>query len=147
MITIALNFLLLWTLTSTNYYPFLLQSLAILSLPIVSTVYSIWKLRKVKRVKREAALSNAKHQSFRCSIALSNTVRLIALISFCSVFLENAQHVLSYIFVPEARLGRMYPFSEVLDVIIAVYAVWLLICFAKKEFVQLGEQSEKGVSE
>ena len=148
IIAFILYFVFLVDLIShTNYHANLLQFTVITLLPIVSTVYSIWKLRQAKKIKREAAMSNTKHQSSRCSTALSNTVRLIALINFCSVFLENAQHILSYLSAPEARMGRIYPFSEALEAIAAGYAIWLLICFARKEFVRLGEQPEKGVSE
>jgi hypothetical protein len=41
-------------------------------------------------------------------------------------------------------VSRMFPYSEAIDAIVAGYAVWLLICFARKEFVKLGGQSEKG---
>ena len=87
-------------------------------------------------------MSDLERKSSKHSIALANTVRFVALISFCSVFLENAQRVLLLIFNPELRMPRMFPLSEAVDVIVAAYALWLLICFARKEFVQLGEQKE-----
>jgi len=142
VITFVLYFFHLWSLTYSNYCPTFLQSLVILSLPIVSTVYSILKLRKARKINLEAAVSNIKHQSSRRSIALAKTVRLISLISFCSVFLETTQNVLVLLFEPYARMRGMYPFDEAIDAIIAVYALWLVICFARKEFVQLGERTE-----
>ena len=75
-------------------------------------------------------------------MALAKTVRLISLISFCSVFLENAQHFLKFIFIGAARSIRMFMEYNVVEVIVAAYALWLIICFAKKEFVQLGEHTE-----
>jgi hypothetical protein len=131
---------------NTNYFVNYLQLAVITSLPIVSTVYSIRKLRQAKKIQQDGAMNRTKSQSSKRSVALANTIRVIALISFSSVFLENAQHVLSFIFDPGTRTNRIYPFSEVLDAIVAVYAVWLLICFAKKEFVKLGEHTEKGAS-
>ncbi|MEN6339871.1 MAG: hypothetical protein ABFD03_07060 [Clostridiaceae bacterium] len=142
IIAFALYILHLWSLTYTNYSPNLLQCLLILALPIVSTVYSIRKLRQAKKMKQEGAVSNIKHQPSKRSIALANMVRLVALISFCCVFLENAQHFLSYLFDPVSRITRMMIFGNEVDVIIAVYAIWLLICFARKEFVQLSKQKE-----
>ena len=127
---------------STNYFATSPQLIIILSLTVVSTVYSILKLIKIRKINREVTVSNTKRQPSRRSITLAKTVRLIALISFCSVFLENAQGVLWYIFDPNTRIGRMYPFSEAFDVIVAAYALWLVICFARKEFVQLGERTE-----
>ncbi|MPM44524.1 hypothetical protein SDC9_91202 [bioreactor metagenome] len=90
-------------------------------------------------------MSNSKRQPSKRSIALANTVRFIALISFCSVFHEYAQNVLTFILAPEFRTIRMYPFSVVLDAIVAAYAIWLLICFAKREFVKLSDQTESGI--
>ena len=87
-------------------------------------------------------MNNPKHQTSKRSIALANTVRLVALISFCSVFHEFAQLVLTFILDSEFRTIRMYAFSVVLDAIVAAYALWLLICFARKEFVQVGVQEE-----
>jgi hypothetical protein len=142
VITFVLYSFHLWSLTYSNYCPTILQSLVILSLPIVSTVYSILKLRKAKKINLETSVSNTTHQSSRRSIALAKTVRLIALISFCSVFLETAQHVLVLLFQPYARMRGMYPFDEAIDAIIAAYALWLVICFARKEFVQLSEHAE-----
>ncbi|MPM44523.1 hypothetical protein SDC9_91201 [bioreactor metagenome] len=133
------------SLDYTNYSTTLMQFIVILLLPIVSTVFSIWKLRKEKKAKTEAAMCDSKRKSFNRSIALANTVRFIALISFSSVFLENGQRVLSIVFEPETRTNRMYPFSEVLDAIVAAYAIWLLICFARKEFVKLSDQTESGI--
>ncbi len=127
---------------STNYFVTSPQLIIILSLTVVSTVYSTLKLIKIKKVNREVVVSNTKRQLSRRNNALMKTVRLIALISFCSVFLENAQVFLWYLFDPNTRIGRMYPFSEAFDVIVAAYALWLIICFAKKEFVQLGEHAE-----
>jgi hypothetical protein len=126
----------------TNYPQTLLQGMVIVSLTVVSTVYSILKLRKARKINLETAMSNIKRQSSKRSVALAKTVRLIALISFSSVFLENAQQVLTYIFVVEARTMRMMVLSEVVEIIIAAYALWLVICFARKEFVQLGERTE-----
>ncbi len=131
----------------TNYSTTLLQFVVIPSLPIVSTVYSIRKLRQIKKIQQEGAVIHTESQSSKRSVALANTIRVIALISFSSVFLENAQHILLRIFAPELRVSRMFPYSEAIDAIVAGYAIWLLICFAKKEFVQLGEHTEKGVSE
>ena len=142
IITFVLYSFHLWSLTYSNYCPTILQSLVILSLPIVSTVYSILKLRKAKKINLGTAVNNTKHQSSRRSIALAKTVRLISLISFCSVFLETAQNVLVLLFEPYARMRGMYPFDEAIDAIIAAYALWLVICFARKEFVQLGERTE-----
>lgn len=127
---------------NTNYHVNLLQFTVITSLPIVSTVFGIWKLRKGKKVKKDIAVSDLERKPSKRSIALANTVRLIALISFCSVFLENAQRILLLIFNPELRMPRMFPLSEAVDAIVAAYAIWLLICFARKEFVQLGGQKE-----
>ncbi len=87
-------------------------------------------------------MSNSKRQPSKRSIALANTVRLVALISFCSVIHEYAQLVLTFILDSEFRTIRMYPFSVVLDAIVAAYAIWLLICFARKEFAQAGGQEE-----
>ena len=143
IIAFILYFVFLVDLVShTNYHTTLLRFTVITLLPIVSTVYSIWKLRKAKKARQKVVVSNTKRQSSKRSVALANTIRVIALISFSSVFLENAQHVLSFIFDPGTRTNRMYPFSEVLDAIVAGYAVWLLICFARKEFVKLGEHTE-----
>jgi len=142
IITFILYCVFIVSLDYTNYSTTLLQFVVIPSLPIVSTIYSIWKLRKAKKARQKVAVSNTKRQSSKRSVALANTIRVIALISFSSVFLENAQHVLSFIFDPGTRTNRMYPFSEVLDAIVAGYAVWLLICFARKEFVKLGEHTE-----
>ncbi len=143
VITFVFYFIfLVHTDSHTNYFVTTPQLIIILLLTVVSTVYSILKLIKIRKINREAALSNTKRQLSRRSIALAKTVRLIALISFCSVFLENAQGVLWYIFDPNTRIGRMYPFSEAFDVIVAAYALWLIICFARKEFVQLGEHAE-----
>ena len=133
------------SLDYNNYSTTLMQFIVILLLPIVSTVFSIWKLRKEKKAKTEAAMCDSKRKSFNHSIALANTVRMVALISFNSVFLENGQRVLSIVFEPETRTNRMYPFSEVLDAIVAAYAIWLLICFARKEFVQLSGQKESSI--
>jgi hypothetical protein len=127
------------TINHTNYYVTLLQFIVILSLTVVSTVYSILNLRKAKKLNHEAAVRNTTHQSSRHSIALAKTVRLIALISFCSVFLDSAQGVLWHLFDPHMRV---FLFSEALDVFVAAYALWLVICFARKEFVQLGERTE-----
>lgn len=145
IIAFALYILHLWSLTYTNYSPNLLQCLLILALPIVSTVYSIRKLRQAKKMKQEWAVSNIKHQPSKRSIALANMVRLVALISFCCVFLENAQHFLSYLFDPVSRITRMMIFGNEVDVIVAAYAIWLLICFARREFVQLSGQKESGI--
>ncbi len=139
IITFVLYFFHLWSLTCSNYCPTILQSLVILSLPIVSTVYSILKLRKAKKINIETAVSNTKHQSSRHSVVLAKTVRLIALISFCSVFLDSAQGVLWHMFDPYMRV---FILSEALDVFVAAYALWLVICFARKEFVQLGKHAE-----
>jgi hypothetical protein len=130
------------SLDYTNYSTTLMQFIVILLLPVVSTVFSIWKLRTEKKAKIEAAMGDSKRKSFNRSTALANTVRMVALISFSSVFLENGQRVLSIIFEPETRTNRMYPFSEVLDAIVAAYALWLLVCFARKEFVQVSGQKE-----
>jgi hypothetical protein len=127
---------------NTNYHVNLLQFTVITSLPVVSTVFSIWKLRKGKKVKKDVAVRDLERKSSKHSIALANTVHLIAVISFCSVFLENAQRVLLLVFNPELRVSRMFPLSEAVDVIVAAYAIWLLICFARKEFTQLGGQKE-----
>ncbi len=127
---------------NTNYFVNNLQLTVITLLPVVSTVYSIWKIRRAKKMKQEETMSRTKRPSTKSKISLANTVRLIAVISFCSVFLENTQHILSIIFEPETRTNRMYPFSEVLDAIVAAYTIWLLVCFARKEFVQLGAQKE-----
>ncbi len=140
VITFVFYFIfLVHTTNYTNYYVTLLQFIVILSLPIVSTVYSILKLRKAKKINIETATSNTTHQSSRRSMALAKTVRLIALISFCSVFLDSAQGVLWHMFDPYMRV---FILSEALDVFVAAYALWLIICFAKKEFVQLGEHTE-----
>jgi hypothetical protein len=145
IIAFLLYFAFLVDLVShTNYHATLLQFVVIPSLPIVSTVYSIRKLRQIKKIQQERAVSNTKRQSSKRGVALANTIRVIALISFSSVFLENAQHILLRIFAPESRVSRMFPYSEAIDAIVAGYAVWLLICFARKEFVKLGGQSEKG---
>lgn len=130
---------------NTNYHVNLLQFTVITSLPVVSTAFSIWKLRKGKKTKKDAAVSDLERKPSKHSIALANTVRMVALISFSSVFLENGQRVLSIIFEPETRTNRMYPFSEVLDAIVAAYAIWLLICFARKEFVRLSDRTESGI--
>jgi len=142
IITFILYFAFLATSNSTNYPVDLLQFVVIASLPIVSTVYSIRKLRQARKMKQEGAISRTKRPLSKRKIVLANTVRLIALISFCSVFLENAQRVLLLIFNPELRVSRMFPLSEAVDVIVAAYALWLLICFARKEFVQLSKQKE-----
>jgi hypothetical protein len=140
---------LVFLIGETNYKVNLLQFIAITLLPIISAVYSIWKIRQAKKVKRSTVVSNLKHQPNKRSIALANTARLVALISFCSVFHEYAQNVLTFIFAPEFRTIRMYAFSVVLDAIVAAYALWLLICFARKEFLRLGAQkkNEKGCVE
>jgi hypothetical protein len=142
IITFILYFAFLATSNSTNYPVDLLQFAVIASLPIVSTVFSIWKLKKGKKVKKDVAVSDLERKPSKHSIALANTVRFVALISFCSVFLENAQRILLLIFDPELRMPRMFPLSEAVDVIVAAYAIWLLICFARKEFVKLDEQKE-----
>ena len=139
IITFVLYFFHLWSLTYSNYCPTILQSLVILSLPIVSTVYSILKMRKAKKINIETATSNTTHQSSRRSMALAKTVRLIALISVCSVFLDSTQGVLWHMFDPYMRV---FILSEALDVFVAAYALWLVICFARKEFVQLGKHAE-----
>jgi hypothetical protein len=131
-------------ISHTNYHANLLQLAVITSLPIVSAVYSIRKLRQAKKIQQKGAMIHTKSQPSKRSVALANTIRVIALISFSSVFLENAQHILLRIFAPESRVSRMFPYSEAIDAIVAGYAVWLLICFARKEFVKLGGQSEKG---
>jgi hypothetical protein len=146
IITFILYFAFLATSNSTNYPVDLLQFAVIASLPIVSTVFSIWKLRKEKKAKKDAAVSNLERKPSMHSIALANTVRFVALISFCSVFLENAQRILLLIFDPELRMPRMFPLSEAVDAIVAAYAIWLLICFAREEFVQLSGQKESGKS-
>jgi len=148
-IAFALFILHLWSLTYSNYCPNLLQCLLILALPIVSTVYSILKIRKARKPKQEIPLSNTKPPFSKCKMALANVVRLVALISFCCVFLENAQHFLSYLFDPASRIMRMMIFGNEVDAIVAAYAIWLLICFARKEFVQAGgqEESEKNFVE
>jgi hypothetical protein len=142
IVTFILYFAFLATSNLTNYNVDLLQFVVIASLPIVSTVFSIWKLRKEKKSKKEVAVSDSEHMPPKRSNALANVVRVIALISFCSVFLENAQRVLLLVFNPELRVSRMFPLSEAVDAIVAAYALWLLICFARKEFVQLGAQKE-----
>jgi len=140
VITFVFYFIfLVHTDNHTNYCVTLLQFIVILSLTVVSTVYSIWKLRKAKKIGCETAVNNTTHQSSRRSIALAKTVRLIALISFCSVFLDSAQGVLWHLFDPYMRV---FMFSESLDVFVAAFALWLVICFARKEFVQLGERTE-----
>lgn len=133
---------LVFLIGETNYKVNLLQFIAITLLPIISAVYSIWKIRQARKVKQSFVVSNLKRQPNKRSIAMANTVRLVALISFCSVFHEYAQNVLTFILAPEFRTIRMYAFSVVLDAIVAAYALWLLICFARKEFVQLGKQEE-----
>jgi hypothetical protein len=133
---------LVFLIGETNYKVNLLQFIAITLLPIISAVYSIWKIRQAKKRNQAGFESNPKRQTSKRSIALANTARLVALISFCSVFHEYAQNVLTFILAPEFRTIRMYAFSVVLDAIVAAYALWLLICFARKEFVQLGKQKE-----
>ncbi len=128
--------------SNTNYFVSNLQLTVITSLPVVSAIYSIWKIRQAKKMKQEGVVSNSKRQPSKRSIALANTVRLVALISFCSVIHEYAQLVLTFILDSEFRTIRMYPFSVVLDAIVAAYAIWLLICFARKEFAQAGGQEE-----
>ncbi|MEN6339872.1 MAG: hypothetical protein ABFD03_07065 [Clostridiaceae bacterium] len=150
IITFFLYFaFLVFLISDTNYKVNLLQFAVITSLPIVSTVYSIRKLRQAKKMKQEGAVSNIKHQPSKRSIALANTVRLVTLISFCSVFHQYVQLVLTFILEPKFRTIRMYPFSVALDAIVAAYAIWLLICFARKEFAQLSKQEdgEKGCVE
>ncbi len=143
IIAFALFILHLWSLTYSNYCPNLLQCLLILALPIVSTVYSILKIRKARKPKQEIPLSNTKPPFSKRKMALANVVRLVALISFCSVFLENAQHFLSYLFDPASRITRMMIFGNEVDAIVAAYAIWLLICFARKEFVQASKQEDE----
>jgi len=144
IIAFILYFVFLVDLVShTNYHTTLLRFTVITLLPIVSTVYSIRKLRQAKKIQQKGAMSRTKSPSPKRSVALANTIRVIALISFSSVFLENAQHILLLIFAPESRVSRMFPYSEAIDAIVAGYAIWLLICFARKEFVQLGGQPEK----
>lgn len=133
---------LVFLIGETNYKVNLLQFTSITLLPVISAVFSIWKIRQAKKKTQEGVVSNSKRQPSKRSVALANTVRLIALISFCSVIHEYAQLVLTFILDAEFRTIRMYPFSVVLDAIVAAYAIWLLICFARKEFVQLGEQKE-----
>ncbi|MEN6595421.1 MAG: hypothetical protein ABFC31_10805 [Clostridiaceae bacterium] len=149
IITFILYFAYLATSNSTNYPVDLLQFAVIASLPVISTVFSIWKLKKGKKVKKDVAVSDFERKPSKHSRALANTVRFVALISFCSVFLENAQRILLLVFDPELRMPRMFPLSEAVDVIVAAYAIWLLICFARKEFAQLSKQEdgEKGCAE
>ncbi len=90
-------------------------------------------------------VSNSKRQPSKRNIAMANTIRFIALISFCSVIHEYTQLVLTFLLDAEFRTIRMYAFSVVLDAIVAAYAIWLLICFARKEFVQLSDQTESGI--
>jgi predicted transcriptional regulator len=130
---------------NTNYFVNNLQLTIITSLPVVSTVFSIWKIRQAKKKTQEGVVSNSKRQPNKRSIALANTIRFIALISFCSVIHEYTQLVLTFILDAEFRTIRMYAFSVVLDAIVAAYAIWLLICFARKEFVQLGGQKESSI--
>jgi hypothetical protein len=134
---------------NTNYQVNLLQFTVITSLPVVSTVFSIWKIRQVKKMNQAEVESTPKRQPSKRSITLANTVRMVALISFCSVFHEFTQLVLTFILDSEFRTIRMYAFSVVLDAIVAAYALWLLICFARKEFVRFcGQQkSEKSCVE
>ncbi|MEN6595420.1 MAG: hypothetical protein ABFC31_10800 [Clostridiaceae bacterium] len=143
IITFFLYFaFLVFLISDTNYKVNLLQFAVITSLPIVSTVYSIRKLRQAKKMKQEGAISRTKHPSTNRSVALANAVRIVALVSFCSVFHQYVQLVLTFILEPKFRTIRMYPFSVALDAIVAAYAIWLLICFARKEFVQLSKQKE-----
>jgi len=143
IVTFAFYFVYLVFLgNNTNYFVNNLQLTVITSLPVVSAIYSIWKIRQAKKKTREGVVSNLKHLLSKRSIALANTVRFVALISFCSVFLENAQRILLLVFDPELRMPRMFPLSEAVDAIVAAYAIWLLICFARKEFVQAGGQEE-----
>jgi len=131
---LILYFVFLWfEVGSTNYNASLLQCLVICSLPAVSAVYSIWKLWQTKKMKQDFTLNHAKHHSLKHSTKLVNAIRLIALVSFSSILLENAQHVLLFLFRPESRTVRMFLFSEVLDFIVAVYAVWLLVCFVRNK--------------
>ena len=136
---------LVFLIGETNYKVNLLQFTSITLLPVISAGYSIWKIRQTKKKTQEGVVSNSKRQPSKRSIALANTVRFIALISFCSVFHEYAQNVLTFILAPEFRTIRMYPFSVVLDAIVAAYAIWLLICFARREFVKLSDQTESGI--
>ena len=130
---------------NTNYQVNLLQFSVITSLPIVSTVFSIWKIRQVKKMNQAEVVINSKRQPSKRNIAMANTIRFIALISFCSVIHEYTQLVLTFILDAEFRTIRMYAFSVVLDAIVAAYAIWLLICFARKEFVQLSGQKESSI--
>ncbi len=142
VITFVLYFYIFMVSNYTNCPQTIPQGMIILSLTVVSTVYSIWKLRKAKKINRETTVSNTERQSSKRNLVLAKTVRLISLISFCSVFLENAQHFLRFLFVGAARSIRMFMEYNVVEVIVAAYALWLIICFARKEFVQLGEHAK-----
>jgi len=117
--------------------------IATLVLPLVPIVYGIWKDRKSRAVRQAVDI---KPQSERFNATMKNVIRVLCLISICSVVLESWHRVLTLLSHFLVSLPDYLVFAVCVPFPLSILSAILLARFVKAEFISLGAPVEQDVS-